>query len=783
MTEETIVTGTADAERLLRETELALLAAVDAGAIGLLEMSAAARIAAQVRAGRRLSVEEARTGWRILNRNEAACTRHGIIVPSAERQSTPVVSRGPAGAPRVGLRSDGRMVITGSPFALNEALKTEAHVEWDRARRHWHGAATPATAAAVVTVLGAFDPQLSPRVAALVAEFRQQGEHRLLLHPDTPVPQWDTSHLNTAPLRGGELWAHQMRAVEYALRSSAALLAVPMGGGKTLAAIAVAQRVDARRVVIVCPNKVRGVWPREITKWTRLKWHVVDGRRKPRRQGAAMQDLKVAERVAQAERNLFDCSCGAVHAAVMNYEMLIHPMMRHWAPLGRLDLVIWDEIQALKGKTSEVSKSAGRWVDFSDRRLGLTGTPMPQYPWDIFGIYRVLDPGIFGPYWTPFKNQFVIEKERKDVPGQTFPVAIDPERRREFVIKAHSIMYAPVISPKTMGVPGAQHLVRLVELEPAARREYARLESEEMFADLTGFAPGAVDEVLLTPPNVLARATRLRQLTGGTVPDDGELVTTATGKIKRVRETYRVSRAKADELTQVLGEIGCIEDRAGGPEPVVVYVAFIADLDAVREVAEGLNLRYREISGRRHDGLTNGATMVEDVDVVGVQVDSGGTGIDLTRSCYGIWYSTTYKAGVFMQALKRQDRPGQDRVVTFIHLMASATIDLAVYRSLISRRSVAATYLATRGISPAMIGLEDDDVAPEMTTDEVQSRLNAEREPQPGDEQRGSRVRLPIEEFGADVIAAALTPRKSIGPRRPAIDEATLKEFDLDGFV
>lgn len=782
MTEKAVAIDQAGAERLLRDTEAALLAAVDAGAIGLLEMSAAARIAAQVRAGRRLSVEEARAGWRILARNETNCARHGITVPGvAQQQATPVVSRGPAAAPTVGLRSDGRMVIEGSPFALNEALKAEAHVEWDRARRHWHGAATPATAAAVVTVLGAFDPQLSPRVAALVAEFRQQGEHRLLLHPDTPVPQWDTSHLNTAPLRGGELWAHQMRAVEYALRSSAALLAVPMGGGKTLAAIAVAQRADARRVVIVCPNKVRGVWPREITKWTRLKWHVVDGRRKPRRQGAAMQDLKVAERVAQAERNLFDCPCGAVHAAVMNYEMLIHPLMKHWTPLGRLDLVIWDEIQALKGKTSDVGRSAARWVDFSDRRLGLTGTPMPQYPWDIFGIYRALDPGIFGTYWTPFKDRFVIEKERKDVPGQTFPVAIDPERRREFVIKAHSIMYAPVIN---LGLPGAQHIVRLVELEPAARREYERLESEEMFADLTGFAPEATDEVLLSPPNVLARATRLRQLTGGTVPDDGEVVVTATGRTKRVRETYRVSRAKATELAQALGEIGCVADRPGGAEPVVVYVAFIPDLDAVREEAEGLNLRYREISGRRRDGLTDGATMAEDADVVGVQVDSGGTGIDLTRSCYGIWYSATYKAGVFMQALKRQDRPGQDRVVTFIHLMAAATIDLAVYRSLISRRSVAATYLATRGISPAMIGLEDDDVAPEMTMEQVQSQLNAERAPQPGDERRGNRVRLPIEEFGAEVIAAALTPeQKTAGPRRPAIDEATLKEFDLDGFV
>lgn len=771
------------AERLARDTGQALLSAVDAGAIGLVEMSMAARIAAEVRAGRRLSVEQARIAWRILNRNEPLCMRAGITVPRlAEPVAAPVVSRGPAVRPRLLLRSDGRLAVEGSPFALNEALKAEAHAAWDKARRQWYVPATPASVAAVMSVLGALDPQLSPRVAELAGEFLRWGENRELLHPDAPVPHWDTSHLDTTSLRGSALWVHQMRAVEYAVRSTATLLAVPMGGGKTLAAIAVAQRTDARRVVIVCPNKVRGVWPREITKWTRLKWHIVDGRRPARRRDTPMQDLLVAERIDQAERNLFDCPCGAVHAAVVNYEMLAHHSMAHWVPPGRLDLVIWDEIQALKGTTSKVSMRAARWVDFSDRRLGLTGTPMPQYPWDIFGIYRALDPGIFGPYWTPFKDRFVIEKARKDMPEQSFPVAIDPEMRVEFVVKAHSIMYAPVISGSDLGVPGAQHIVRPVELESAARTEYDRLNSSAMFADLTGFAPDATDEVLLTPTNVLARTTRLRQFTGGTVPDDGEMVTTATGKRKRIRDSYRVSQAKALELAQILSEVGCVADRAGGPEPVVVYTAFIADLDQVEEQAQRLGLRYREISGRRRDGLTEQATMAEDADLLGVQVDSGGTGIDLTRSCYGVWYSTTYKAGVFSQAIKRQDRPGQKRVVRFAHLVATDTIDVSVYRSLVSRRSIAATYLATRGISPAMIGLEDSDVAPEMTTEQMQDQLNAERQPQADDERRGDQVRLLIDEFGADVMAG-LTPKRAAGPRRPAVTDEQLAEYDLDGFI
>lgn len=795
--------STEEAADLQRATGELLVRALDAQAINFMEVTTAARIAAVVRNGGTLDTNSARTAWRILVRNEARLADKGLALPAVsrptvERAAAPVAQPAPPdrGRPQVALRRDGRLGVAGSPFALKETFKTELHARWDPARKQWHVPATPAYAAALATILGPHEPAMSERVTTLAAEFSAAAELRAVLDPSGPVPEFDTS-----PLVHGDLWEHQRRAVEYASRVSASCLAVPMGGGKTAAAIATANRTRAQRVVIVCPNKVRGVWPREISKWSRAGWHIVDGKRPNRRRGGRPIDLLVADRLEQAEANLFDCACGAaVHAVTFNYEMLAHELMAYrgvkspgWVPPVQLDMVIYDECHRLKSATGIISKTAEQWVAYFTRRVGLSGTPMSQYPWDIFGVYRALDPGLFGPLWTPFKAEYVQQAVRKAAqgkevlsPSDEFPVRILKEKRVEFARKVHSIMYRPTID---LQLPGAHHVIRRVALEEKARREYDRLaDDSEMYADLSDFTEvnhqvdTDDDEPILTPKNVLSRTMRLRQFTGGFIPDDGDVVETDTGATKTVRNLYRVSHAKAEELAEVLEEAGCVKDRDGGPEPVCVYAAFIPHLDAIREVAEKAGLRYREISGRRSDGLTVASEMAEDADVVGVQGQSGGTGVDLTRSAQGILYSVDYKLEPHDQMMKRQDRPGQTRKVTFTHLVAVNTVDEDVYRSLASRRSMIATFLATRGISPQLLGLTDEDVAPQMDLDEIQDKFNADREAEgvAGDDERAGGVRLPIDDFGSDVFG---DPRERAPRGRRAVTDEELAEYDLEGLV
>ena len=747
-------------ENPVRATETALLAAVDHALIPDTELGAVAELAAIVRTGRELNRFQAALAWRVLHRHRARLAARGVTLPGPRVEARPPVTITPGQRPEVLIRGDGRIAVRHAPFGVNENLKLGLHATFDNRHKEWHLSPTPVGAAGVLALLSGHDPEVTPRVLELADEVT--GSHRAVLDPDNPAPDSDIGHLVLSPL-----WEHQRRALAYSSAVSASMIAVPMGGGKTASTVATVNAVEASRVLIVCPNKVRGVWPREVAKWSARPWHIVDGKRPAKRKGALPQDLLVPERLHQAEECLFDCTCGApVHVAVFNYEMLSREPISSWVPLQQLDMIIYDEIHRLKSPTGKGSKVAGAWVDFSKRRIGLSGTPMPQHPWDIFGVYRALDPNIFGHVWTPFKSKYIDMQEAQIktrskagdfyMKKTEFPSVIKPQFAEEFSDKVHSIMYRPTVDLK---LPGVEHVTREVELEPAAWKAYRDLD-ENMFADLSEFAKGKeVDEedAYLMPRNVIARIMRLMQLTGGTLPDDGE--EDEQGKV--VRQSFRVSTAKADALADILTDVGCVPDRPGGPEPVVVYCQFKSDLDAIRKVVEDAGLRYAEISGRRADGLSSLSEMSENADVVGVQIQSGGTGVDLTRARYGVWYSKGHSLGDYDQALKRQDRPGQTRPVVFIHLIVPGTVDVDVQQGLMERSSVTAVFLRSRGLDPAAFGIDDTPVpAPEVDRSG----------------RGGAQVVLPIDEFKP----APWNPSRGHVIKPKEQDWALLKEFDLE---
>lgn len=707
----------------------ALMAAVDAGAVGRAELSAAAALAARVRQGRTLTVMEQRQASRILERYRGDAERLGVAVPEREHPSVarvlaePAQSSGPVvrtqwitrklGKPPRPVR-EMRITVT-VPFHMKDLVKSVPGAtpqQDDDGSWLWHFPFGPASAANLLTALAGTGPQVSARVRAMAAEHADREAARAeLLAEGTPVPPFDPTGL----LREGITpWEHQARAIAFASRLSVALEAIPMGGGKTLAAIATVNQ-DARdrgpqRVLIVCPNTVRGVWPREVRKYSAMGWHIVNGRKPSRRARAGFTDISGAgNRLAEAERCLFDCGCGApVHAAVVNYDVLAREPWSSWAPSAPIDFVIYDEIHKLKAHGGVVSKVCARWVPWSRRRIGLTGTPMPQTPLDVFGVFRALDPGIFGTKWTDFRARYAVAG------NPAIPEMVTGyQNMADMAARFFSITYRPTVD---LDLPPVTDITRECELEPDAARIYHSLDTE-LWASLKATADGGVefagelegltdidhewlsgefeghDHSTVTPANIMVKLLRLQQLTGGTVIDDD-------------RRRVRVSHAKQKLLAEVLTEVGCHRAEGHEPEPVIVFCRFRSDLDAVAEVADEAGLTYGEVSGRRKDGLTAESEMAP-VDVVAVQIQSGGTGVDLTRSRVGVWYSLGYSLSDYDQARKRMDRPGQKRPVVFVHLLASGTADFDVYEALDSRRSVIYRVMAAHDIDADRLGFTD----------------------------------------------------------------------------
>jgi hypothetical protein len=724
----------------------ALLAAIDAQprAVGVRDLGQAAALASIPRRGAKLSPSQARTAYRILSRYVPELNRAGIAMPP--EPATPVAApakaatggAGPAITPGTEptgrIRNDGKIGVR-SPYALRDVMKAipGGVPRKDGAHWEWVYTASPAAAAAIVDALSPYGGRFSARVIALAEDHGRREEAGALLVDGSPLPEID---INPLVKPGFHLWEHQVRAVAFAGESMASLLAIPMGGGKTLSTIAAINREAVKkpqRVVITCPNKVRGVWPREVRKFSKFGWHIVNGTRPSQRARSGYVSLSLPERLAQLEECLFDCNCGAlVHAAVVNYECFAYDPWNSWVPPRPIDTLVLDEIHRIKSyrlKTPKgmrtISGALAQWVNFTGKRIGLTGTPIPQSPLDIYGIFRALDPGIFGGSWTQFKNYFSIANP--NLPE----MIVGYKNVEELAGKFFSITYRPEID---LDLPGVTDITYEFDLEAKARKAYKSLD-EQLWADLSEFTGkravgdqwealhahlaellnsgaeteeieaalerldelgggGGKDSSTVTPANVMVRLLRLQQLTGGTViDDDGERV--------------RVSTGKAELLAEVLEEVGCTaRTDTHEPEPVVVFCRFRSDLDAVREVAEKAGLRYAEVSGRRHDGLSRDAEMNPDADIVAVQIQSGGTGVDFTRSRIMIWYSLGYSMSDYDQARKRLDRPGQKRPVLSIHLLASDTADMDVYTALDSRRAIVEWVMASHGVDPAKLGFK-----------------------------------------------------------------------------
>lgn len=79
-----------------------------------------------------------------------------------------------------------------------------------------------------------------------------------------------------------------------------------------------------------------------------------------------------------------------------------------------------------------------------------------------------------------------------------------------------------------------------------------------------------------------------------------------------------------------------------------------------------------------------------------MQIQSGGAGVDFTRSRYCIYYSLGFSLGDYDQSLARIHRPGQQREVTYYHLIAKDTVDEQVYAALDARRDVVTSIMEGR---------------------------------------------------------------------------------------
>ena len=112
---------------------------------------------------------------------------------------------------------------------------------------------------------------------------------------------------------------------------------------------------DVKQVLVLCPKKVLGVWPKQVDLHAPGIFHVENGMRAKR--SGEMAALSVTERTAAYDK-LLGCRCGKIHMVIANYEITAHDPFRTWGLKQQWDFTVLDEGHRVRAPQGVWSK----WV-------------------------------------------------------------------------------------------------------------------------------------------------------------------------------------------------------------------------------------------------------------------------------------------------------------------------------------------------------------------------------------------------------------------------------------
>lgn len=460
------------------------------------------------------------------------------------------------------------------------------------------------------------------------------------------------------------LYKHQIRGANMALRAFGALDAKTPGGGfgelfemgcgKTLTTIAVAGalynlgKID--RVLVVAPTSVCSVWPHDLNQFATFPWEarVLLGDKKKR---------------LKALNELENWPFKALRIAVINYESTHRDGIFEALTAYKPDLIVCDESQRIKNPSAAQSKALHKLGDAAPFRMILSGTPVQNNAVDLYSQYRFLDPAVYGANFYAFKNRYCI------MGGYGQHQIVGYRNMDELVEKEHSVAYR-VTKEECLDLPQQTFINRYVQFTDAEQAIYEQLRKSSFLELETGEN--------VTATTILTMYLRLMQLTGGFLTADEST------------RPKQVNTAKLDALADIVDDY--VVD-AG--KKLVIFARFRAEIAAIENLLRLRKIQYGSIYGdvpmEERGKIVEDFQTNPDTKVFVAQIQTAGLGITLHAASTAVFYSYDYNYANYAQALARIHRIGQRLPVTYIHLVVDGSIDEKILAALENKEDMAKT--------------------------------------------------------------------------------------------
>ncbi len=426
---------------------------------------------------------------------------------------------------------------------------------------------------------------------------------------------------------------YQLDGMAFLFPRYAGILADEMGLGKTMQAISTIRLLlcsgEVRSVLLVCPKPLVTNWLREFSVWA--------------------PEIPIAAIEGNSAKREFQWRSPQVPVKVANYELLMRDQSILTDDSMHFDLVVLDEAQRIKNRSSTTSlvvRSIPR-----TRSWALTGTPVENCPDDLVGIFEFLSPG----YLKPGMPMNQIAKQAGD-----------------YILRRTKDMVLDDMPPK---------LYRDAELDltPEQWSTYEAAEKEGVLY-LENL------EQSLTIQHVFELVLRLKQIC------NFDPVTGSSCKLERL--------------------VADVEEVAASGKKAIVFSQWVKSLDKIRDALEPFGpLEYHgRIPQKKRNTVIDRFKADPNSHVILMSYGAGSVGLNLQFCEYVFLFDRWWNPAIEDQAINRAHRLGAAGAVTVTKMMAMNTIEQRINDVLDQKREMFDTLFSSSETPTRNVGLSREEI-------------------------------------------------------------------------
>ncbi|QEF97729.1 ATP-dependent helicase HepA [Stieleria maiorica] len=426
---------------------------------------------------------------------------------------------------------------------------------------------------------------------------------------------------------------YQLDGMAFLFPRYAGILADEMGLGKTMQAISTIRLLlcsgEVRSVLLVCPKPLVTNWLREFSVWA--------------------PEIPIAAIEGSSAKREFQWRSPQVPVKVANYELLMRDQSILTDDSMHFDLVVLDEAQRIKNRsstTSTVVRSIPR-----TRSWALTGTPVENCPDDLVGIFEFLSPGYLKP-------------------GMPMPQIA--KHAGDYILRRTKDMVLDDMPPK---------LYRDAELDltPEQWSTYEAAEKEGVLY-LENL------EQSLTIQHVFELVLRLKQIC------NFDPVTGSSAKLERL--------------------VADVEEVAASGKKAIVFSQWVKSLDKIRDALEPFGpLEYHgKIPQKKRNTVIDRFKNDPDSHVILMSYGAGSVGLNLQFCEYVFLFDRWWNPAIEDQAINRAHRLGAAGAVTVTKMMAMNTIEQRINDVLDQKREMFDTLFSSSETPTRNVGLSREEI-------------------------------------------------------------------------